>query len=152
MRRIEQNERRVNSAPRARSTEVVDDFARDNWWRTRGRSSPPSGPSNYNHSHVVRIVTALGGHGSECHCPAHDDARASLSVGFRDGRVLVHCHAGCSQAAVIEALRSLNLWPHSTSAQSRHHQESAAEREAKAIADEQRRERTSSATPAPWPC
>jgi len=38
-------------------------------------------------------------------CPAHDDSRASLSVGRGDdGRVLVHCHAGCAPEAVLSAL------------------------------------------------
>lgn len=44
-------------------------------------------------------------------CPAHEDRSPSLSVrDADDGRVLVHCHAGCSQDAVIEALRDLDLW------------------------------------------
>src|SRR5687767_13169310 len=30
-------------------------------------------------------------------CPAHDDSRNSLSIGEGDdGKVLIHCHAGCS--------------------------------------------------------
>ena len=57
------------------------------------------------------IVEALGGSGSSARCPAHDDTTASLSVHDRDGRVLVHCHAGCAQAAVISALRDKGLWP-----------------------------------------
>jgi hypothetical protein len=44
-------------------------------------------------------------------CPAHDDRSPSLSISERDGRVLVHCFAGCSQADVIAALRSRGLWP-----------------------------------------
>ena len=43
-------------------------------------------------------------------CPAHVDLRPSLSVTQRDGRVLVHCHAGCTQSAVIGALRRQGLW------------------------------------------
>lgn len=45
------------------------------------------------------------------HCPAHDDPSPSLSVEEKDGKVLVHCHAGCEQATVIEALRERGLWP-----------------------------------------
>lgn len=38
-------------------------------------------------------------------CPAHDDTRASLSVGLSgDGRVLLHCQAGCSYDDVREAV------------------------------------------------
>ncbi|MBU6232574.1 toprim domain-containing protein, partial [Patescibacteria group bacterium] len=60
------------------------------------------------------IVVALKGHwyGSSgiCRCPAHDDAHASLSVSERQGKVLVKCHAGCSQIAVIDALKRCRLW------------------------------------------
>ena len=45
------------------------------------------------------------------HCPAHDDRNPSLSLTVRGDRVLVHCHAGCSQERVIEALRQRELWP-----------------------------------------
>jgi DNA primase len=44
-------------------------------------------------------------------CPAHDDKTPSLSIeDSRDGKVLVHCFAGCSQDQVIGALRDLGLW------------------------------------------
>jgi putative DNA primase/helicase len=61
------------------------------------------------------IVSALEGkwRGSRgmCCCPAHEDRSPSLSVGMtRDGRPLVHCFTGCSQVAVIDALRSRGLW------------------------------------------
>lgn len=57
------------------------------------------------------IVHALHGHRGVCRCPAHDDRSPSLSVRERDGKVLVHCHAGCPQTDVIEALRARGLWP-----------------------------------------
>jgi hypothetical protein len=38
-------------------------------------------------------------------CPAHDDRRASLSIGAgEDDRALIHCHAGCTPEAVASAL------------------------------------------------
>ena len=38
-------------------------------------------------------------------CPAHDDARNSLSISEgRDGRILLHCHAGCGVDAIAGAL------------------------------------------------
>ena len=37
-------------------------------------------------------------------CPAHDDRNASLSVHVSDGRILLHCHAGCSTEDVVNAL------------------------------------------------
>lgn len=62
-----------------------------------------------------QIVIALHGTWSRnkgvCRCPAHDDRSPSLSVAqTRDGRPLVHCHAGCEQMAVITALKGLGLW------------------------------------------
>ena len=45
-------------------------------------------------------------------CPAHDDRNPSLSIDDGDnGLPLVNCLAGCSQAAVIEALKQRNVWP-----------------------------------------
>lgn len=41
----------------------------------------------------------------QARCPAHDDKRASLSVGNGDcGRVLIHCHAGCTPGAICDAI------------------------------------------------
>lgn len=44
--------------------------------------------------------------GLTARCPAHKDKTPSLSITERDGRVLVHCHAGCSQDAVLDALEA----------------------------------------------
>src|SRR5262245_53438919 len=45
------------------------------------------------------------------HCPAHDDREPSLSIReANDGKVLVCCHAGCTQDSVITALRARGLW------------------------------------------
>lgn len=39
-------------------------------------------------------------------CPAHEDKRASLSIGTgKAGRVLVHCFAGCTADAIAAAMR-----------------------------------------------
>ncbi len=44
-------------------------------------------------------------------CPAHEDKTPSLSIRQVDeGRVLVHCFAGCTQSEVIASLRSIGLW------------------------------------------
>ena len=43
-------------------------------------------------------------------CPSHDDKNPSLSLRDVDGKMLVHCHAGCEQAAVVAALKALGLW------------------------------------------
>jgi putative DNA primase/helicase len=58
------------------------------------------------------IIMALGGnkYSRMCKCPAHDDRTPSLHVSdSRDGKVLVRCHAGCSQDAVIEALKAKGI-------------------------------------------
>ncbi len=47
-------------------------------------------------------------------CPAHDDRRASLSVGVGDGgRAVLHCHAGCSTSDIVRAvgLEMSDLFP-----------------------------------------
>jgi putative DNA primase/helicase len=65
---------------------------------------------------ACEIAVALGGSlipdakgNYLCHCPAHADARPSLAVRDGTGRTLVYCYAGCSQAAVLAALRRLKL-------------------------------------------
>jgi hypothetical protein len=62
-----------------------------------------------------QLATALGarrsGRGWTARCPAHADRTPSLSISEGvDGKVLVKCHAGCEQDAVIDALRRLGLW------------------------------------------
>jgi len=64
---------------------------------------------------AARIARALKGRrdgtGWMARCPAHDDVTPSLSVDVgHAGRTLVHCHAGCDQRDVIEALVRLGLW------------------------------------------
>jgi len=54
------------------------------------------------------------GGGWSARCPAHEDRRASLSIGEGDdGRALVHCHAGCTADAICAAvgLRVADLMP-----------------------------------------
>ena len=61
------------------------------------------------------IARALGGHRAGrtwmARCPAHEDRTPSLAIREgRDGKVLVRCHAGCSQWDVIGALRDRGIW------------------------------------------
>lgn len=43
-------------------------------------------------------------------CPAHDDRNPSLSITDGPEKVLLHCHAGCTQSAVIASLRTIGVW------------------------------------------
>ncbi len=43
------------------------------------------------------------------HCPAHADKTPSLSLTERDGKLLFYCFAGCTQDAVIRALKQKGL-------------------------------------------
>src|SRR5262245_6746054 len=64
---------------------------------------------------AATIAKGLGGRragaGWLACCPSHDDKNPSLSIREVNGKVLVHCHAGCPQHSVIAALRSRGLWP-----------------------------------------
>ncbi len=64
---------------------------------------------------VDRVLDALAaqtgrkpsrnGTGWRSRCPAHDDRKPSLSIGVGDnGKVLLHCHAGCATADILAAL------------------------------------------------
>ncbi len=60
---------------------------------------------------VQEVLSKLEGvkHGSNgqytARCPAHDDRHASLSIARGDdGRVLMHCHTGCTMTDILNAL------------------------------------------------
>jgi 5S rRNA maturation endonuclease (ribonuclease M5) len=61
------------------------------------------------------IIRALGarrsGSGWVARCPAHEDRNPSLSIRDDAGKLLVHCHAGCAQRDVVNALKARGLWP-----------------------------------------
>jgi putative DNA primase/helicase len=44
-------------------------------------------------------------------CPAHKDDNPSLAITEKNGKILVHCHGGCQQKAVITELINRDLWP-----------------------------------------
>jgi putative DNA primase/helicase len=64
---------------------------------------------------IAKVLDALDAaeeraNGYWCLCPAHDDHNPSLHVEEgEDGRVLMVCRAGCSQAAVLAALEERGL-------------------------------------------
>lgn len=37
----------------------------------------------------------------QCKCPVHDDNKASLTISENNGKLLLHCHAGCSIADIL---------------------------------------------------
>ncbi len=60
---------------------------------------------------IARALKARrSGAGWMAKCPAHDDNNPSLSIRDADGKVLLHCHAGCVQRNVIEALKAKGVW------------------------------------------
>ncbi len=63
---------------------------------------------------AAELIRGLAGnhHTGMCLCPAHDDRTPSLHVeGGASGKVLFKCFAGCSQDAVLDALRRQLIWP-----------------------------------------
>jgi putative DNA primase/helicase len=60
-------------------------------------------------SRLASIIDLLrgahrNGSGWTARCPAHEDRNPSLSVDERDGKILLHCHAGCTLGAICAAL------------------------------------------------
>jgi hypothetical protein len=55
---------------------------------------------------TARLAERTGGtgRGGDWPCPAHDDRNPSLSVTNGDGKVLLHCHAGCNVVDIVTAL------------------------------------------------
>jgi putative DNA primase/helicase len=52
------------------------------------------------------------GRGWVARCPAHADRTPSLSIReAEDGRLLLHCFAGCDWGAIRDALAARSLWP-----------------------------------------
>ncbi len=60
---------------------------------------------------LAAVRAKPSGDGWQGHCPAHEDSTASLSISEREGKILLHCHAHCTQKAVLEVLRERGLWP-----------------------------------------
>jgi len=54
---------------------------------------------------VTGVQPTKNGKGWITRCPAHDDRRPSLSISEGDdGRVLLHCHAGCSNDDILSTI------------------------------------------------
>lgn len=64
-----------------------------------------------------KLEARRSGEGWIAKCPAHDDRKASLSISEgKDGRVLIHCHAGCALDEILSAagLTNRDLFPITT--------------------------------------
>lgn len=50
-------------------------------------------------------------------CPAHDDSSPSLAVKEQDGKIILHCFAGCSVQSIVESvgMEMTDLFPLTTS-------------------------------------
>jgi putative DNA primase/helicase len=72
--------------------------------------------ANANLVNAQSIANKLGsakrsGNGWITNCPAHEDNHASLSItDDTNGKILLKCHAGCSQGDVIGELKRKGLW------------------------------------------
>lgn len=63
---------------------------------------------------AARLDAKRNGDGWQAKCPAHEDTTPSLSISEgMDGRVLLHCHAGCAVDEIVAALamQTRNLFP-----------------------------------------
>src|SRR5262245_28494931 len=70
---------------------------------------------------ILRLDAKRSSEGWLAKCPAHDDRQPSLSISEgRDGRVLLHCHAGCALDEILSAagLTKRDLFPESAHRQS----------------------------------
>lgn len=68
---------------------------------------------------IARALKARrSGTGWMARCPTHDDHNPSLSIRDSGGKVLLHCHAGCAQSDVIDALKARDVWQPERSEQS----------------------------------
>jgi hypothetical protein len=63
------------------------------------------------HAIVQQLCGFPKGNGWMVRCPAHDDENPSLHLSIGDSdKLLVKCHAGCAQDAVLAALTDRGLW------------------------------------------
>ena len=55
---------------------------------------------------ITARLKGVKGNGRQytAHCPAHDDKNPSLSINKKDGKILLHCHAGCPKENILAAI------------------------------------------------
>lgn len=85
-------------------------------------TSPSKYITDYTTNSLEAIATALGGgkvfknrDGFMTCCPAHNDNDPSLSISLgNDGKLLVHCYAGCSFIDVRKAIQNRGFLPNNS--------------------------------------
>lgn len=68
---------------------------------------------------VSRLHARKRGSSWMAQCPVHKDRNPSLAICEKDGKILLHCHAGCEQKDVIAALKQRGIWESRPTAGSR---------------------------------
>ena len=48
--------------------------------------------------------TRINGNSFQCCCPCHNDKMPSLTISERNGKILIHCHAGCETDDIIKSV------------------------------------------------
>ena len=92
----------AGQGPRAQVAQTIGDGLRGNGNAAAVQTSTPPSPDLVL-SRLDRVRKA--GAGWSARCPAHQDKTASLSVtSGTDGKLLVHCFAGCSVHDVLGAI------------------------------------------------
>jgi hypothetical protein len=52
----------------------------------------------------LQMIRSRGSGKWSAKCPSHSDQSPSLSIAERDGRILLHCFAGCRASEIVKAL------------------------------------------------
>lgn len=104
--------RELGSIPLAPLPPVIWEVIEIKQMPSRGREAPMLGGGR--RLVLEEILDRLSGKrraggGWVARCPAHDDRLPSLSIGVsRDGRVLLHCFAGCDYREIVARLSEVN--------------------------------------------
>lgn len=51
-----------------------------------------------------KVSRKIGPASYQCECPVHYDNKASLTLSEKNGKILLHCHAGCATRDILEAV------------------------------------------------